>query len=140
MQKNNFRLNICYVTKNSSLEDDDSHVFGLQDILNYQYDAQDTFQLLLDHCEDNTIYQFENILLCSYLVFKLPQTEEPTFAYIGPYSKRQITRQEILTLAEKFHVAPGNLTQLEQFYMDLPLLTDDTMLFTMLYTLGEYIW
>ena len=137
---NNFRLNICYVTKNSSLEDEDSHVFGLQDILNYQYDAKDTFKLLLDHCEDNTIYQFENILLCSYLVFKLPQTTEPTFAYIGPYSKRQITRQEILTLAEKFHVASGNLTQLEQFYMDLPLLLDDNMLFTLLYTLGEYIW
>lgn len=137
---NNFRLNICYVTKSSALVDENSHVFGLQDILNYHHNAKDTFQLLQEHCEDNTIYQFENILLCNYLVFKLPQTDEPTYAYIGPYSKHPISKQEILALAEKFHVAPGNLTQLEQFYMDLPLFSDDNALFTLLYTLGEYIW
>ena len=137
---NNFRLNICYITKSTLIEEGDEHVFGLQDILNYKYNANDTFQLLQDNCEPNTIYQFENILMCSYLVFELPQMKEPTYAYIGPYAKHHISRQEILSLAEKFHVAPGNLTQLEQFYMDLPLLTDDNMLFTMLYTLGEYIW
>ena len=136
----NFGLNISYVTKTSLKEEDKEHVFGLQDILNYKYNAEDTFQLLKNNCEANIIYQFENILMCSYLVFELPQMKEPTYAYIGPYTKRHITRQEILSLAEKFHVAPGNLTQLEQFYMDLPLLTDDNMLFTLLYTLGEYIW
>ena len=137
---NNFRLNICYVTKNTSTEEEDSHVFGLQDILNYKYDKDDTFQLLLEHCEANTIYQFENILMCNYLVFKLPEREDTTFAYIGPYGKTPITRQEILSLAEKFKVAPGNLTQLEQFYLDLPIFSDDHTLFTLLYTLGEYIW
>ena len=137
---NNFRLNISYITKSTLKENSDRHEFGLQDILNYKYNTKDTFQLLKNNCEPNTIYQFENILLCSYLVFELPQTNEPTYAYIGPYTKRQITRQEILSLAEKFRVAPGNLTQLEQFYMDLPLLSDDNMIFTLLYTLGEYIW
>ena len=137
---NNFRLNISYITKSVLSNDKDKHSFGLQDILNYKYNADDTFNLLLENCKANTIYQFENILMCNYLVFKLPQTNEPTYAYIGPYTKRQISRQEILSLAEKFHVAPGNLTQLEQFYMDLPLFTDDNTLFTMLYTLGEYIW
>lgn len=137
---NNFRLNISYITKKSLSGNEDEHIFGLQDILNYHHNVKDTFQLLQDNCEPNTIYQLENILLCNYLVFKLPQTEEPTYIYIGPYSKHPISRQEILTLAEKFHVAPGNLTQLEQFYMDLPQLSDDNVLFTLLYTLGEYIW
>lgn len=137
---NNFRLNISYITKSTLHKDTQERLFGLQDILNYQYNEDDIFQLLQDNCEPNTIYQFENILLCNYLVFELPQTKESTYAYIGPYTKRQISRQEILSLAEQFHVAPGNLTQLEQFYMDLPLFTDDNVLFTMLYTLGEYIW
>ena len=136
---NNFRLNINYIT-GSSLTDEENHTFGLQDILNYQHNTKATFQLLQDNCEPNIIYQFENILMCSYLVFELPGQEETTYAYIGPYTKRQINKQDILSLARKFHVAPGNLTQLEQFYMDLPLLTDDSMIFTILYTLGEYIW
>lgn len=135
----NFRLNINYVTK-SSLMEENEHAYGLQDILNYQYSAGDTFQLLMDNCEPNTIYHFKNILMCSYLVFELPQMQEPTYAYIGPYTKHPISRHEILSLAEKFHVAPGNLPQLEQFYLDLPLLGDDNMLFTLLYTLGECIW
>ncbi len=137
---NNFRLNIHYITRSSLKSDDDKHTFGLQDILNYKYNSEDTFRLLCDNCNSNTIYQFENLLLCSYLLFELPDKPEPTYAYIGPYTKRQVSRQEVLSLAEKFHVAPGNLTQLEQFYMDLPVLADDNMLFTMLYTLGEYIW
>ncbi len=137
---NNFRLNTCCITERSALEEKGSHIFGLQDILNYRYDAKDTFGLLLKNCKENTIYQFKNVLLCNYIVFKLPQTEEPTYVYIGPYSKHNITKQEILSLAEQFHVAPGNLTQLEQFYMDLPLFLDDNTLFTILYTLGEYIW
>ena len=66
----NFRLNVSYITKDS-LAEERNHTFGLQDILNYQYDALDTFQLLQDNCKSNTIYQFENILMCSYLVFEL---------------------------------------------------------------------
>lgn len=137
---NHFRLNIRYVTKESPISKEDFHVFGLQDILNYQYSDADTFHLLEENCHPNIIYQFENVLLCSYLLFKLPDTEEPVYACIGPYAKRHISRQDLLTLADKFHVAPGNLTQLEKFYMDLPVLADDSMLFTLLYTLGEYIW
>ena len=136
----NFRLNISYVTKKSPISNEDCHVFGLQDILNYQYNEEDTFHLLEENCRPNTIHQFENILMCNYLIFKLPQTEEPVYAYIGPYTKRHISKQDILTLADKFHVAPGNLTQLEKFYTDLPILSDDSVLFTLLYTLGEYIW
>lgn len=137
---NHFRLNIRYVTKESPISKEDFHVFGLQDILNYQYSDADTFHLLEENCHPNTIYQFENILLCSYLLFKLPETEETVYACIGPYAKRNISKQDILTLADKFRVEPGNLTQLEKFYMDLPVLADDSMLFTLLYTLGEYIW
>lgn len=137
---NHFHLNIRYVTKESPICNEGHHVFGLQDILNYRYNDHDIFHLLEENCHPNTIYQFENVLLCSYLIFKFPNTEEAVYACIGPYTKHSISNQEILTLADKFRVAPGNLTQLEKFYMDLPVLSDDSVLFPLLYTLGEYIW
>lgn len=75
----NFRLNINYVTK-SSLMEENEHAYGLQDILNYQYSAGDTFQLLMDNCEPNTIYHFKNILMC---IFK-GQQKLPSFYKSNP--------------------------------------------------------
>ena len=37
---NNFRLNISYITKSTLKENSDRHEFGLQDILNYKYNAK----------------------------------------------------------------------------------------------------
>ena len=136
----NFRLNLRYLTSASSEEALKNRGIGLQDILNYNIDSSTIFQLFERQCRPNTLYRLKTPLLCHYILFQLPDTTEPIYAYVGPYTLTAISKQDILKLAEQFKVEPGNVAQLEQFYLNLPFITDESLLFTVLYTLGEYLW
>lgn len=136
----NFRLNLRYLSENSSEEALLSKGIGLQDILNYNMDSSTIFQIFESQCKPNTLYRLKTPLMCHYILFRLPDTKQPVYAYVGPYTLTAVSKQDILKLAEQFKVEPGNVTQLEQFYMNLPFISDESLLFTVLYTLGEYIW
>ena len=134
----NFRLKMHYITEHSPVSP--ANEFGLRDLLNYDYSDADVFQLIQKHCKHNVIYQFKTPLMCSYLLFQLPDTMEPTYIYVGPYTLTPISRQGILSIADQYHVAPNNLMQLEKFFHDIPLMYDETIILALLYTLGDYIW
>ncbi|MBQ8591777.1 MAG: helix-turn-helix transcriptional regulator [Lachnospiraceae bacterium] len=136
----NFRLNLRYLTKESTEQFTVLKDIGLKDVLNYDYDEESLLELMEQNCKLNTIYKIKNLFMCNYLLFRLPNTATPVFAYIGPYTLAPISKPDILKLAEEYHVTPGNLTQLEQFYLDMPLLSDENMLLTLVYTLGEILW
>lgn len=136
----NFRLNLRYLSENSSEEALLSKGIGLQDILNYNMDSSTIFQIFESQCKPNTLYRLKTPLMCHYILFRLPDTKQPVYTYVGPYTLTAVSKQDILKLAEQFKVEPGNVTQLEQFYMNLPFISDESLLFTVLYTLGEYIW
>ena len=136
----NFRLKLRYLTEESSEEALLSRGIGLQDILNYNIDSTTIFQLFENQCNPNTLYRLKTPLLCHYILFRLPDTTKPIYAYVGPYILTPISKQDILKLADQYRVEPGNIAQLEQFYMNLPFISDESLLFTILYTLGEYIW
>ena len=131
-----FRLSVHYIDSSKDNDTLSTADAGLQDILNFPMDAPVIIETLLNHTEDNTIYQLKNSFMCNYLLFRLPDTNPAIFIYIGPYTTREITKQEIYNLATQFKVAPGNMKQLEQFYQDLLLLHDDTMLISIVNTLG----
>lgn len=135
-----FRLSVHYIDSSKDNDTLSTADAGLQDILNFPMDAPVIIETLLNHTEDNTIYQLKNSFMCNYLLFRLPDTNPAIFIYIGPYTTREITKQEIYNLATQFKVAPGNMKQLEQFYQDLLLLHDDTMLISIVNTLGYYLW
>lgn len=134
-----FRLEIHYINPQTPNDPIDIRRFGLEDVLNYNFDSIKVYEQLEKNCQSNTIYQLKNILLCNYLVFKLPGSSK-TYAYIGPYAHVPVSKQEVLDLAKRFQVTPGNLSQLEKFFANLPIIGDDHGLFNVLYTLGEYLW
>lgn len=136
----NFRLNMRYITEESTKNSSATRNMGLQNILNYNFDNDTLFDLVKKQCHPNTFYRIKTPLLSNFFLFRLPDTEEPTYAYIGPYTLTPIAQQDIYNLAEQYHVAPGHLSQLEQYFMDLPLLSDENTLLNLLYTLGEYLW
>lgn len=135
----NFRLNMRYVNERTSLQSSSPDA-GLQEVLHFHLSDTDILSYLNQYCKDNTLYLIESPLLCRYLMFRLPDQEPTTFAYIGPYLREPVSRENILRLAEKFRVTPENLRQLEQFYSDLPLISSEHTLLTILNTLGEVLW
>lgn len=134
----NYHLKMRYLDQ-SILQASPSSAIGLQSILNYEEDWPKLFHMMEEHCKDNTIYQVSNALLCNYILFRLPQTEAPVFACIGPYTIKPVPRQDILKLADRFQVTSGNLKQLEQFFQNLPLFSNENIL-PIIYTLGTFLW
>ena len=137
---NNHHLNIRYLSLDNFYSPSSINDLGLRDVLNYSFDENELLDMLDKNCKPNTIYRIRNILLCHYLFFRLPNTDTPVFAYIGPYTLTPISKREILKIAEQYHVTPANMTQLEQFYQNITLLSDENILLTLTYTLGEVLW
>lgn len=135
----NYHLKTRYIDRNVLSKSPEPSI-GLQSILNYEENWTELFCMLEKHCQDNTVYQVSNSLLCNYILFRLPETEGPVFACIGPYTTRSIPRQDILKLADRFQVASGNLKQLEQFFQNLPLFANENHLLPIIYTLGTFLW
>ena len=135
-----FRLNMHYITEDIIKKDFTTDSVGLQNILNYKFSGLDLYELLSEQCKPNTFYKIKNVLLCQYILFRLPDTETPTYVYIGPYILEAINRQDIMSIAEYYQVTPNNFSQLDHFYQSIPLISDENTLLTLIYTLGEYLW
>lgn len=136
----NFRVNMHYITEELLKDTSNSHSVGLQDILNYEFSAEDLFKLIDSQCKPNTFYRIKNVLMCQYILFRLPDKKEPSFVYIGPFALEPVSKQDIMHIAEQYQVAPSHLPQLEQFYYSIPVVSDENTLLTLIYTLGEYLW
>ncbi len=91
-------------------------------------------------CRPCTIYYIHTQFMFNYVMLELPDTDEITHVYIGPYCLKEITSQDMFLLAEQFGLSSANLKHMEHFLHSLPLLSDDNMFQTILYTLGTYLW
>lgn len=79
-------------------------------------------------------------MLCNYLYFELPETEEPSYLFIGPYTHVQISKEEILASADRISLPPSLYPAFETFYSNLSVLTDATYVTALLNTFGTVLW
>ncbi|MBO5303594.1 MAG: helix-turn-helix domain-containing protein [Lachnospiraceae bacterium] len=137
-----FRLDIRYLKENMLPSDFSGTDTWFRRLLNRRFDNENVYPLLNTYCKPNTIYKICDFLLCNYLIFQLPDTADNTivYAYIGPYTTNPATKPDILTLAEKYHITPDILSQIEQFYQDMPFIADDSIILNIVYTLGTRLW
>ncbi|MGM9974392.1 MAG: helix-turn-helix domain-containing protein [Clostridiaceae bacterium] len=137
---NNFRLKIRYIKNNPSSSIDTTERTGLMDILNYNIPQENLFQRINATCKANTIYHILTNTHCSYILFQLPDSSEPVYAYIGPFIDKYISKEDILSIADKYHVKAEKRHELEQFYQNIPQLSNEAFLMSVICTLGEYMW
>lgn len=137
----NFRLEVRFLSDKINDSASSATDVWFRKLLHQALDSQKLFSLLHARCKPNTIYQICDFFLCTYLIFQMPDTEkQPVYAYIGPYTTAPVSQQDILKLADKYHVTPDILPQIEQFYQDLSFISDDNVLLTILYTFGTRLW
>ena len=107
------------------------------------YDIDDYsafFSLFQKALKPNNIHRITDDFLCNYLLFLLPDTEEPTYLSIGPYLLVEPTEAIILKVVDDLKIAPAFYTQLEKYYTGLPYLADESFLFTVINTFAARIW
>ena len=84
-----------------------------------------------------TIYRMKDQYLCHYMFLSYTDAEHPVFLVVGPYLQRPMSQEDIIIHAQKMGITPQ---QLGNYYLGLPVLGNDSFLFTALYTFCETVW
>ncbi len=98
------------------------------------------FRDFLPDLKEKTIYRVKNFLFSNYIYLLLPDTERQTALIIGPYTTQDITPQMVLELGENMNLEPKAIKQLELFLSQVPSVSGEQYINTLLDTLGEFIW
>lgn len=88
----------------------------------------------------NTIYKIKDSFSCYHLMMLLPNNNNKCVLYIGPYLSNEISKENILEKIEKYSFNPQQTKEIEQIYGNIPIVSDNDSIYTVIYTLAEYIW
>lgn len=91
-------------------------------------------------CRPNTIYRVMDFSCCRYLFFRIPDERETVFGVIGPYTLTMISKKDLPGIFSKISCPPELLPWLEGYYRKVPLLTSESSVLTLVYTLGVRLW
>jgi len=94
----------------------------------------------LGQVEERTIYKMTGALSLNYIFLLLPETEIKTILFIGPYTSRNFSTQQILEIEEKNSLSPKLHKFTVDFFSSMPVLSDSSHIFLFLDTLAEKIW
>ena len=84
-----------------------------------------------------TIFRVMDQYLCSYLFLTYVDGRRPLLLTVGPYLTRNMSQDDIIHHAEKMNLTPQ---QLGNYYMGLPVLANDSHVFSALYVFCEDVW
>lgn len=113
---------------------------GLRNFLGREDEYYDAVESPLLQIEKNTVYKMVDAYYCNYIFFLLPDADFPSALLIGPYLTESLSQRQILEIGEKSFVPPAKIAQLEDYFINLPLVSDDTMLFALVNVLAEALW
>lgn len=138
----NYRLPLYFISDSMVDPNPLPSALYLRKMIGVAHTITQIFDLVKRKCKPNTIYQVRDSLRCNYIFFMMPTEENVTATYvcIGPYSPVAITKQEIYIIANDHKIPPSVMPQLEQFYVDLPLISSENNLLNIIFTLGQFLW
>lgn len=133
-----FHLQITTLTPG---EDREQQVdLGLRSFLGLEDRYDNLFRDTLIQSESNTIYRLTDEFLCSYLFLLLPDTPRHTALVAGPYITFELSHEQFISEVERLGVPPWLYKRLEDYYVNIPVIQDTTMLLNLFTALGETIW
>jgi len=130
------RISVKSVTKETQLKDlfDDSflHIFGEKPI--------ELLRRHIDKTKPETVYRLKTAYMLAYIFFDLSQTPQKNTLIIGPYLPIPHGELKIFEIGEKYNVPPNRLKLLESYYSNIPYISENSRLFTLLDAFCERIW
>lgn len=113
---------------------------GLRNFLNQDDEYESFFQAHVQNMNSNTIYKLTDTLCCRYVFLCLPGEGEQTALFFGPYLTSDLKHEQILEIAECYGVPPQLIRNLENFYSNIPIISDPFPLYNIINAFGELIW
>ncbi len=85
-----------------------------------------------------TIYKMRNRFNCCYMYFLMPVREKVVF--IGPYLNAPLSRAAVLEIAEREKLSLRQSEMLQQYCGMLPVLSEDSHIFSILEAFADMVW
>lgn len=136
----NFHLTYTLITPDTEKLPDSST--GVYRLLGEKGNYMEDFRKEQDRYEDNVVYRISSACMYRYLLFRLPEPGRKgrDFFLIGPYMLTEVTKKMIYDVAEYISFPEKHYRRLEQFFVGLPRIYDESVLLSMVNTFGERIW
>lgn len=134
----NFHLPITILKENSAPIPETT--LGLYSLFKPHLDFSQIFWEHADQYKSSKIYRLNNDYQYRYLMFYLPNAEEPSFVLIGPYALVSASQKTILDIAQKLKIPADLFPQLQKFYESLILVRDESAILSLINVFGERFW
>lgn len=114
--------------------------FGLRRMLFPEKNYPKYMRQFCASCQPNTIYKVFDQFLFNYIILILPDTEDLSCLVIGPYTLNSWSENTILEKAQEFHIPSTLYPDFKACYAAVPLVTDSSILFTLINALAVKLW
>ena len=90
--------------------------------------------------KENILYKMTDMFMCNYLYMLLPEHEDKTCLLIGPYKTEELATESIMEIAENLGFEASQVSKIEKYYLETPLLDEDSKIFSVVDAFCETIW
>lgn len=133
----NHKINTFFHTREQNISTID---LGLRQQLNNEHIYTYIENFLEHHIKPNSIYKVIDEFSCVYFLLPLPTESDTTTFIIGPYLYTIFDQNNIMQSIEQYNIPPQSFLKLQEIFFQIPILSDDTTLQTMIETFGEIVW
>lgn len=120
-------------------ENADIHDFGIRKIAYPNISYENYIKNFCNSCNDNILYKAYDEFLFNYFIMKLP-SEDNICLLIGPFTLSTWSETTLLNIAQDFNITPEAYPDFRNCYHQVPLVTDSSMLTTLVNTFAAKIW
>jgi len=113
--------------------------FGLRRFLGLEGDHRRDMYNMIAQRKERTLYLLTDAFSCHYIMLLLPGDEERGLL-VGPYLTEIISREKLKRDGERLGVPLWLHRRMEEYYGNLPALTDDSFLQKIFTAFAETIW
>ncbi len=119
---------------------DDWADLSLRRFLDLEQEYERTLHIDSRIAKKNIIYKLSDIFQCRYMFLPLLQAPQGEILLVGPYTTREIRREELMEAAERFGIPALRMNRLENYHSSIAIIPDETVLMTLISAFGETVW
>lgn len=102
--------------------------------------GETTIEEAVGGVEPQVLYRFRDHLTLSYIVFAMFVADEKKLVIIGPYTDAPLSSEKILEISERNGFTPHNQRVIDEFFMSVSVIPENSALFLLLEAFCERYW
>lgn len=132
-----YHINTCFYTDETEMASIDFH---LRESLGLSSDLRLIQRYVLSNTQSPTIYKVADQFYCIYYLIPIPAEKNYSTLIIGPYIQVPPNKTMLQQCLEAYHITPQLFQHLQNLFLQIPVVLDDTGIQTLIQTFGETLW